>query len=133
MFGKKEKRDVMLVDEDVMTFLGKGTHFKGTLHFEGTVRIDGEVEGEIITQGTLIVGERGIINAEVSAGVVIVGGRINGNVHASQRMQMLTKSTVTGAVNAPSITIEDGALLNGICEMKRVLDPSYISERRLIS
>ncbi len=132
MFGKEKKEATAIMQDDVMTFLGKGTHFKGTLHFEGTMRIDGEVEGEIITQGTLIIGERGIINAEVSAGTVIIGGRINGNIHATQRVQLLTKSMVTGAVNTPSVTIEDGALLNGICEMKRSLEGSFVAEKRLL-
>lgn len=125
-----------MLEEEIMTFLGKGAQFKGVLHFEGTVRIDGEVEGEVITQGTLIVGERGIINAEITAGTVIVGGRINGNIHASQKIQLLSKSIVTGSLITPCMMIEDGALLNGICEMKRSLESAYSaerpSERRLI-
>ena len=116
---KKLQQEHIAQDGEVITFFGEAAHFKGSLTYEGTVRIDGEFEGDISTQGTLVVGERGIINAEVSAGIVIVGGRINGNVHASQKVQMLSKSVVTGTLITPSIVVEDGALLNGACEMKR--------------
>lgn len=118
---------------EAMTFLEKGVHFKGTLTYEGTVRVDGEIEGDITTQGTLIVGERGIINADISAGTVIVGGRINGNIHALQKIQLLPKSVVTGSLTAPCLIIDDGALLNGICEMKRTIEPILQSERPMLA
>ncbi|MBI3358303.1 MAG: polymer-forming cytoskeletal protein [Nitrospirae bacterium] len=111
--------------QDIMTFFGKGTHFKGVLTFEGTARVDGEIEGEIITQGTLIVGEAGVIKAEVTAGTVIVGGRVNGNIHANQKIQLLPKSVVTGSLTTHAVVIEDGAILNGICEMQHVEEPVF--------
>lgn len=130
MFNKSKENTAP--QGEVMTFLEKGAHFKGSLSYEGTVRVDGEIEGEIMTQGTLIVGERGVINAEISAGTVIVGGRINGNIHATQKIQLLPKSMVTGSLASPCLIIEDGALFNGISEMKRAMEPSYQSERSLL-
>ena len=125
MFKDKKQQDHVSPDGEVITFFGEAAHFKGSLTYEGTVRIDGEFEGDITTQGTLIIGEHGIINAEIVAGTVIVGGRINGNLRAEQKVQMLDKSVVTGTIVTPSIIVEDGALLNGACEMKRsvVLQP----------
>lgn len=120
MFNKKKTETT----PQVMTFLGKGAQFKGVLTFEGTTRVDGEIEGEIITQGTLIVGESGVIKAEVTAGTVVVGGRITGNIHASEKIQLLHNSVVTGSLTTHSIVIEDGAILNGICEMQQVPDPA---------
>ena len=131
MFNKKEPTHVGN-NEEVMTFLEKGAHFKGALSYEGTVRVDGEIEGEIATQGTLIVGERGVINAEISAGTVIIGGSVNGNIHAVQKIQLLPKSTVTGSLVAPILIIEDGAIFNGICEMKRSMEPMFQSEQPLL-
>ncbi len=116
MFDKKPKESSTV--SEVMTFLGKGAHFKGVLTFEGAARIDGEVEGEIIAQGTLIIGETGIIKADITAGSVVVGGHVNGNIHANQKIQLLPKSIITGSLTTHSIVIEDGAILNGICEMK---------------
>jgi cytoskeletal protein CcmA (bactofilin family) len=131
MFRKSKETNV-LEGGEVITFLEKGTHFKGILSFEGTVRVDGEIEGEIMTRGTLIVGEQGIIGAEINAGTVIVGGRINGDIHATRKIQLLPKSVVTGSMAAPSMIIEEGALFNGICEMKRMMEPVTHSERHLL-
>ncbi len=77
-------------------------------------------------------GERGIINSEIAAGTVIVGGRVNGNIHATQKVHLLSKSIITGSLTTPCLMIEDGALLNGICEMKRSMETHYISERQLM-
>ncbi len=120
MFEKQKKKEV---PQEVMTFFGGGAHYEGVLTFEGTARIDGEVEGEIITQGTLIVGESGVVKSEVTAGTVVVGGRVNGNIHASKKIQLLSKCVVTGSLTTHTIVIEDGAFLNGICEMQHSPEP----------
>ena len=132
MFSRRPK-ETPVEQGEVITFLEKGTHLKGLLSFEGTVRVDGEVEGEIVTRGTLIVGEQGVIGAEINAGVVIVGGRINGDIHATKKIQLLPKSIVTGSLSTPCLVMEEGALLNGICEMKRMMEPLTLSERHLLS
>jgi len=134
MFSRKakDKDATMLEQGEVITFLEKGTHFKGILSFEGTVRVDGEIEGEIMTRGTLIVGEQGVIGAEINAGTVIVGGRINGDIHATRKIQLLPKSIVTGSLATPCLIIEEGALINGICEMKRIMEQVAHSERHLL-
>ncbi len=121
MFNSKKTES----PQEVMTFFGKGTHFKGVLTFEGIARIDGEIEGEIITQGTLVVGETGIIKAEITAGTVVVGGRVTGNIHAHQKIQLLPNSVVSGSLTTHSVIIEDGALLNGICEMQHIEEPVF--------
>lgn len=105
--------------DEIIAFLGKGTEFKGVITYEGTVRIDGKVEGEIITQGTLIVGETATINAEVSAGVVISGGKITGNIRASQKVHLLSKAILNGSLNTPNLIIEEGVNFTGKCEMAK--------------
>ena len=115
---KKEKRDRQLLNTDeIIAFLGKGTEFKGVISYEGTVRIDGRVEGEIITKGTLVVGESAVIHAEISASTVVSGGRITGNITASEKVQLLAPTVLTGSVKTPLLIIEEGVRFNGSCEM----------------
>ena len=57
--------------QEVIAFVGKGVEFKGTITYNGTVRIDGFLDGEIHTEGILLVGEEAVITAKVSAGTVI--------------------------------------------------------------
>ena len=103
---------------EVAGFLGSSGSVRGTLAYEGSMRIDGRMEGEIITDGSLVVGEGGIVRADIKAGVVVCGGTIEGNVIAKERVQLLAPSTMTGMVRTPLLIIEEGAQFNGTCEMK---------------
>ena len=103
---------------EIIAFLGKGTEFKGVITYNGTIRIDGHVEGEIITSGTLIVGESAVIHAEISGGTVIIGGTIVGNVSAMERVQLLPTAVLDGSIKTPVLVIEEGVRFNGHCEMK---------------
>jgi cytoskeletal protein CcmA (bactofilin family) len=116
---KKEEREKILRNEEIIAFLGKGTEFKGVITYEGTIRIDGKVEGEVVTKGTLIVGETASINAEISAGTVVSGGRITGNIRAHDKVHLLSTAVQTGSINSPSLVVEEGVLFNGKCEMDR--------------
>jgi len=117
MFKKEERDRQLLHTDEIIAFLGKGAEFKGIISYEGTVRIDGRVEGEIITKGTLIVGESAVIHAEISAGTVVSGGKITGNVTASEKIQLLAPTVLSGAVKTPLLIIEEGVRFNGSCEM----------------
>jgi cytoskeletal protein CcmA (bactofilin family) len=99
-----------------MTFLGKGSRFKGAISFEGTIRIDGRLEGEIHTKGTVIVGEHAEIDGDISADLVISGGKITGNIIASQKVQLLAPGTLIGSVKAPIFSVEEGVGFTGKCE-----------------
>src|SRR5205809_7907475 len=109
MWSKREKGNVYTMNGDEpFTFLGKGAQFKGIIHFEGTIRIDGRLEGEIHTKGTLMVGEHAVIEGDINAGVVVCGGQINGNIVASERVQLLSSAAVKGTIKTPLLTVEEG-------------------------
>src|SRR5581483_6454969 len=55
-------------EENIIAFVGRGVEFKGAISYEGTVRIDGRVEGEIHTNGVLVVGEEAAIAAKITVG-----------------------------------------------------------------
>jgi len=104
---------------NLVGFVGQNCTINGTLNFTGTMRIDGRIEGQIVTNGTLIVGDGGQIHADIQAGVVVCGGTIDGNIVARERVQLLTPSVLTGTVRTPLLIIEEGAQFNGTCEMER--------------
>jgi len=112
---------------NLVGFVGQNCTITGTLNFNGTMRIDGRIEGQIVTTGTLVVGEGGQIHADIQAGVVVCGGTIEGNIVARDRVQLLTPSVLTGTVRTPLLIIEEGAQFNGTCEMERV-KPAPIAE-----
>ena len=105
--------------QGVNAFVGKGVHFKGTISYNGTVRIDGHMEGEIHTEGTLLVGEEAVINATVSAGTIICKGKITGDIQAREKVKLRAPAVLNGSVIAPMLSIEEGVLFNGSCEMTK--------------
>jgi cytoskeletal protein CcmA (bactofilin family) len=119
MLRREEKDRKDTSGNEIIAFLGKGTEFKGVITYHGTIRIDGHVEGEIITEGTLIVGEGAVINAEISAGTVVSGGKIAGNITAMEKIQLLPTAILDGSVKTPLLLIEEGVRFNGNCQMNR--------------
>jgi cytoskeletal protein CcmA (bactofilin family) len=103
--------------KDIKAYLGEDTVFSGTLSFNGAVRIDGKMDGEINTDDTLIVGENGVLEADVNAGTVICRGKIKGTIKASKRIEIHTNSEVVGNISAPALLVENGALFDGTCDM----------------
>jgi cytoskeletal protein CcmA (bactofilin family) len=107
--------------EAVVAFVGKGVEFKGTISYSGAVRIDGVLDGEIHTDGTLLVGEEAVITAKVSAGTIVSMGKITGDVSASEKIKLLSPAALSGGVKTPMISIEDGVLFNGTLEMTQAV------------
>jgi cytoskeletal protein CcmA (bactofilin family) len=98
-------------------FIDQGSEFAGKLSFKDTVRIDGRFEGEISSENTLIVGESGVVHADVRSQVVIVSGEIHGDIEAQQQIILHKTATVFGSLRTAKLSIEDGAQLNGQIEM----------------
>ena len=61
--------------DDIIAFVGEEVTFKGTIRYQGTVRVDGRLEGEIYTDGNLIIGQKAVITAKIEAGTVTCQGR----------------------------------------------------------
>jgi cytoskeletal protein CcmA (bactofilin family) len=126
LFSKDSKKpvegDLMSVKnlenlKDIKAYMGEDTIFNGSLTFSGTVRVDGRMEGEVKTEDTLIVGETGILKADITAGNVICKGKIMGTIRAAQRVEIHANSEVVGNIVSPSLYVEVGALFDGQCDM----------------
>ncbi|NOS80730.1 MAG: polymer-forming cytoskeletal protein [Nitrospira sp.] len=101
----------------IVAFVGKGVAFNGAISYSGTVRIDGSLDGEIQTDGTLLVGPEAIITAKVSAGTIVCMGKITGDVTAKEKIKLLAPAVLNGGVKTPKFSIEDGVLFNGTVQM----------------
>jgi cytoskeletal protein CcmA (bactofilin family) len=104
-------------NDDVSAFVGKGVEFKGTITYNGTVRIDGFLDGEIHTEGVLLVGEEAVITAKVTAGTIVCKGKITGEIVAKEKIKLRAPAVISGGVKTPMLSIEEGVLLNGTLEM----------------
>jgi cytoskeletal protein CcmA (bactofilin family) len=100
-------------------FLDEGSEIEGKYTFSGTVLLNGRFQGEIASPDTLIIGERGVVNATVRAGTLVVNGELVGDVHASERVELAGKARVFGDLESPVIVLQEGVLFEGHCRMSR--------------
>lgn len=98
-------------------FLTAGSHLRGALHFSGAFRVDGHFEGEWVRGETLVIGEQGLVTAEIQVEILQVGGQVLGDITAKRWVELLESSTVTGIIRTPRLTIWKGAVFNGTCDM----------------
>ena len=113
------RRDRAKEKEDVIAFVGRGVEFKGVITYSGTVRIDGRVEGEIHTDGELVIGEDAVLAAKITAGTVISCGKITGDIIATTRVHLNAPAALHGSVTAPLLAIEEGVVFTGTLTMTR--------------
>ena len=78
----------------LVAYLYKGSRVSGQLSFQGPARIDGAVDGEIQCQGTLTIGEGAEMRAKISGQVVIIRGRVEGNVTAKEKVELIGSGKV---------------------------------------
>ena len=107
----------MKKNEQVIAFLGKNTEFEGGLRFYGTIRIDGHFKGVIVADGTLIVGEDGLIEANIHISNIVINGEVHGNIIADKRIDILAPGKVFGDIQAPTVVIHEGVIFDGNCRM----------------
>ena len=99
-------------------FVGHGTVLTGETHFQMMLRVDGHLTGTVTSDGgTLIVGTNGQVDANISVGVATVNGIINGDVIATEKIQLGRTARVTGNIATPRLVIEEGAIFEGGCSM----------------
>lgn len=106
---------VKIDDISLNTILGSGSSIKGDLKINGFVRIDGDIEGNLSTDGNVIIGENARIKGNVNAKSAIIGGIILGDVFVKENIKLLSSSVVIGDILSRKIQIEEAALFQGHC------------------
>ncbi|GMU60516.1 MAG: polymer-forming cytoskeletal protein [Myxococcales bacterium] len=103
---------------DLDSLLGKGSEFDGKLTFEGQVRIDGKFSGQILTKDTLTIGPGAKVNADITAGTVIVNGVVEGTIRATSMVELHPPARVKGTIEAPAMSMEKGVIFEGTTKME---------------
>jgi cytoskeletal protein CcmA (bactofilin family) len=99
-------------------FVGGGTNVTGEANFKAMMRVDGHFSGRVSsTSGTLIVGANGRVDANIEVAVAVIHGNINGDIIATQRLELGRAAKVNGNIQTPSLIIEQGAIFEGSCKM----------------
>src|SRR3970040_3031765 len=85
-------------ESGLVASLHKGSGVSGQLNFQGDARIDGSVDGEIQCQGRLVIGEGAEVRAKISGQTVVIHGRVEGNVMAKEKIDLVAPARVEGSI-----------------------------------
>ena len=118
MFGKEVDTNVQ--EGRINSILGKGCKFKGTIEVEGTLRIDSEFEGVVNCPETLVVGKTGVVKADINVKNAIIGGKVIGNITASNKIELQSGSHIEGDITTHRLVIDEGVFFEGSCKMGEI-------------
>ena len=114
MLGKKNGRDNQLV---VDALIGPQVVIRGDVEFAGGLYVEGKVIGKLVAaegaQAMLTVAENGAIEGQVVASTVVISGRMDGDVHASERVELTASARVNGNIHYQVVEMAAGAQLTG--------------------
>ena len=104
--------------EDNVTILTTDVEIKGTIKFDKVLKVDGKFEGELITSdGELIVGETGTVKASAKVKNASIEGRLEGDIVATEKVELKHKAQLLGDLQARTLVIEEGVIFNGQCNV----------------
>jgi cytoskeletal protein CcmA (bactofilin family) len=105
-----------------MTRISKSVAIKGEVSCDEDLYIDGQVEGTIDPKGyRLTIGPNGRVKANITARAVVVQGRLEGNIQASDRVDLKQSATVVGDIVTQRISIDEGVTFKGSVNVQKEL------------
>ena len=107
-----------ITEKDITTVLAEDISFKGSMKFKTSLMVKGKFEGDIESEGILLIGENANITASIKTNILINKGNIKGNVQAEKSIVLCSTSNHSGDLCTPNLIIENGAVFNGMSVMK---------------
>lgn len=92
--------------------IGKNTTFKGEINIDGATRIDGRIEGTVCVNNDMFIGETGHIEGEIKVINATISGTIVGNIKCSNRLELLSTSSISGDIECGALIVAEGASIN---------------------
>jgi cytoskeletal protein CcmA (bactofilin family) len=135
MFGTKKTKITPLVmgQEKFDTLIGRNAEIHGCLKLNESVRIDGKVVGNIEAPKdaaiSVVIGPNGEIQGDVVASRIIVAGKVSGNLHGFERVELMASALVQGDIKYASMAVEHGARLLGLMLQIDAVDAPNRSDR----
>lgn len=102
-------------DISINTLIGNGSFVHGNIHVNGFIRVDGDIDGNLETDGAVILSERARLKGNLNAKTAIVGGIVLGDIIAKEGVKLLSSSAVIGNIFTKKIQMEDKVIFHGHC------------------
>lgn len=106
------------IDESTLqTVLAEDIDFDGEIHFSEPLLIKGSLRGKVVSDTDLYINADAVVAARVEARKVSVKGEVQGDIFATDRLELFSSARVTGNVHTPDLIVQSGCRLNGSCTM----------------
>lgn len=102
-------------DISINTIIGNGSKITGDININGFVRIDGDIDGNLETEGNVIVGDKSRIRGNLKAKSAIIGGIVLGDILSVESIKILSTAAIIGDVISKKVQIEENATIHGHC------------------
>lgn len=112
----KIKELVSSESRGINTIIGHGSVVDGALTVPHGIRVDGHLKGDLTSAGMLIVGDKGVIEADVSVKDATISGRIIGDVDAEGKVHLKSNAVLLGKIKTRMLVVEEGAVFKGHCD-----------------
>jgi len=115
MFTKDEKGGF----KEAETIIGPSVKVKGEFNASGNVVIEGALDGNLKTGGSLYVGDKAKVTANVEAQEARIGGELTGNIKVQGHLDIANMAVINGDIACVSLAVAKGAIINGKCSMTK--------------
>lgn len=127
MFGKN-RRENRTGDGASLVILGQSAKLDGTFKVGESIQIECELAGKLDVEGKLIIGEKGVVHADVHTANAVIRGRYEGTMVATGTVEIASTGRVKGDIQTDSLVISKGGLFDGaVSKMQRGLE--LVSDR----
>jgi cytoskeletal protein CcmA (bactofilin family) len=116
-FTDRDSRAAATPPDKCVNVIAAGSRWSGSLNIDDSVRIEGQVSGEVVAKGTVHIAEGARVEAKVRAAFVVVAGSFKGEVRCDERLELTPKGKVEGDIVTKSLTISEGATIDGSIQM----------------
>ncbi|RJP64292.1 MAG: polymer-forming cytoskeletal protein [Candidatus Abyssobacteria bacterium SURF_17] len=105
----------------VESVIGSDLIVRGEIQSLGTLRVDGQVEGKITAGGSIIIGEKGTVKADITADYIIIGGTVKGDITAREKVELVSTGRLYGNVytKPAKFVVSEGSIFDGGCTMSQ--------------
>ncbi len=121
--------------QETDTIIGPSVKVEGDFVTEGNIIVEGIICGTIKTSQNLKVGPESKIFANISAANALIAGEVQGNLNISGKLELTSTAKIFGDVKTNSISIANGAVINGKYQMgdtkNKSIKPEFSKQKKI--
>lgn len=102
---------------DFDAIIGRNSKLEGTLTSTGSIRVDGEMNGDITTDGDVIIGQDAKTNGDIKSSNIEISGSVEGNINSDGCLKVYETGSLFGNIEVKSFVIEEGGVFEGMCHI----------------